>query len=450
MLVLRKFRFILFCMRKFPAIFTLLFIFLMANINEAQSPQDLSAIWDKQHITTMPASAVRHSDLKKYLEQLKSVGLPVTEVGRSNENREIYNIEWGKGKLKIFMWSQMHGDEPTATSSLMDMLFFLQKNKSVKWVADLEKIVTIRAVPMLNPDGQERFQRRNAQSIDINRDARDLATPEGRLLKKLRDDWKPEIGFNLHNQNPLTTVGRSRNQAAISLLAVSGNSESKFSPEGERNKRLCTAMIRALENFIPGHIARYEDDYMPTAFGDRMSEWGTATILVETGALHGKDEMFLIKMNFIAYLTALHALATGSEKTSDAAVYDKLTFNGSGALFNYIFRDANIIDRSVAKPAPFKADIAILAQRRRAGEDWPHVVQELGDLNNYYGLEEIDVSNYFLVPVSESVAKPGVRAAFLFYQKDKAQNIDWSVKDLQTKYPPDAIFDNGKWVKSLK
>jgi hypothetical protein len=246
-------------MRKILATALFLLIFLMNNETQAQMPQDLAAVWDKQHITVMPASAVRHADLKKYLEQLKQAGLPVAEVGRSGENREIYQIEWGKGKTKIFMWSQMHGDEPTATSALIDMLYFLQKNRSLKWVADLEKAVTIRAVPMLNPDGQERFQRRNAQSIDINRDARDLATPEGQLLKKLRDEWQPEIGFNLHNQNSLTTVGKSKDQATVSLLAVSGNAESKFSPEGERSKRLCSVMIGTLENFIKGHIARYED-----------------------------------------------------------------------------------------------------------------------------------------------------------------------------------------------
>jgi hypothetical protein len=31
---------------------------------------------------------------------------------------------------------------------------------------------------MLNPDGAQRFQRRNALGIDINRDARALVTPE--------------------------------------------------------------------------------------------------------------------------------------------------------------------------------------------------------------------------------------------------------------------------------
>jgi hypothetical protein len=443
-------------MKLVPVLITILFVFLMSNQPQAQTPQDLAAIWDKHHITTMPASQVRHTDLKKYLEKLKQAGLTVGEAGRSGENREIYQVEWGKGKTRIFMWSQMHGDEPTATSALMDMFFFLQKNKNLKWVAELEKAVTIRAVPMLNPDGQERFQRRNAQFIDINRDARDLATAEGQLLKKLRDEWQPEIGFNLHNQNSLTTVGKSRSQATISLLAVSGNAESKFSEAGERNKRLCAVMIDALANFIKGHMARYEDDYNPRAFGDRMSEWGTATILIETGALHGQDEMFLIKMNFIAYLSAFHALVTGSEKKADPKVYDSLTFNSTDWLFNYIFRDANIIERptdppnSEAKPVPFKADIAVNTFRRRAGEEPPLSVQEIGDLDNFFGLEEIDVSKYYLVPVEGGVLRPGSPAGFLFYRIDRSQNIDWADKNLQTKYPPNAIFDKGKWVKPLK
>ena len=76
------------------------------------------------------------------------------------------------------MWSQMHGDEPTATSALIDMFAFLQKNRDKKWVKKFEETLTIRAVPMLNPDGSELFQRRNLQGIDINRDAQICKRPK--------------------------------------------------------------------------------------------------------------------------------------------------------------------------------------------------------------------------------------------------------------------------------
>ena len=52
-------------------------------------------------------------------------------------------------------------------------------------------MLTIRAIPMLNPDGAEVFRRRNAQNIDINRDTINLETPEANIL--LEGEWfKPE------------------------------------------------------------------------------------------------------------------------------------------------------------------------------------------------------------------------------------------------------------------
>jgi len=286
----------------------------------SQTAEDLADAWDKHHISTIFPSDVRHADLKKYLEKLKALGVKVEQVGFSNANREIYQVEWGTGPLKVMMWSQMHGDEPTATSSLMDMFAYLQTHKEKDWVKTLGETMTIRAVPMLNPDGQELYQRRNLQGIDINRDAVDLKTPEARLLKMLRDNWSPTIGFNLHNQQSLTTVGGSRLQASISFLVVYGDAAKTTNDGHERNKRVTSAMVTALQKFIPGHIGRYGDEWTPSAFGDNFSAWGTPTILIETGALHGKDELYLVKMNFIAFLTALNSIATGSEKTQDPSI----------------------------------------------------------------------------------------------------------------------------------
>ncbi|MCD9186421.1 MAG: hypothetical protein LUM44_08305 [Pyrinomonadaceae bacterium] len=415
-------------------------------ITHAQTAEEFAESWDKQHVSNILPSNVRHRDLQKYLENLKKLGIKVDEVGRSFANREIYQIEWGKGKTKVFMWSQMHGDEPTATSGLIDMFTFLQTNRDkLAWVKKLEETLTIRAVPMLNPDGAELYQRRNLQGIDINRDARNLATPEGRLLKKLRDEWQPEIGFNLHNQNPLTTVGNTPKQATISLLAVSGNPKGESYPAFERNKRICSLMIQALNKFIPEHIGRYEDDYMPTAFGDRISEWGTPVILIETGALHGKDEMFLIKLNFIANLTALQSLVDGSEARADAKIYENTPFNDSGNIYNFIFRKANIVNFA-ENEKPYSGDVAVNVERRRAEISAPTFVQDIGDLSAVKGLEEFDVSDYFLVHKKGNL-KTGASGEFIFYKKTR--KIDWKAKDFERMNEPDAIFANGKWIKSL-
>jgi len=408
----------------------------------SQTPEDLASIWDKQHITKKFPSDVRHSDLKVYLDQLRKLGLKVDEVGRSGGDREIYQVEFGKGPLKVFMWSQMHGDEPTATSALMDMFAFLQTNRELAWVKKIEQTMTIRAVPMLNPDGAELYQRRNLQAIDINRDAMALQTPEGRLLKSLRDAWNPAIGFNLHNQQSLTTVGRSNKQATISLLVVYGDAAKTPSEGLSRNERVAAAMVEALQRFIPNNVARYDDGFTSTAFGDNFTAWGTPVILVETGSLVGKDEMYLVRLNFVAFLTALRVMADGSEKTHDPQAYLSLRENGSGSVTHIIFRGANVVIPE--EPKPFRSDIAVNVERRRASFPAPNIIREVGDLSSLSGLEEYDVSGFNVAP-RFGTFKVGEPAEFLFYKKDR--QIDFSSKELEKNAPPDAVFSTGKWIK---
>ena len=420
--------------RVLPILFLISIIQITMN---AQTPKQFAEIWTKSHVSNLLPSNVRHKDLQVYLENLKKIGIKVNEVGKSYGGREIYQAEWGKGKLKIFMWSQMHGDEPTATSSLIDLLAFLQTSK-LSWVKKLSQTITIHAVPMLNPDGAELFQRRNLQFIDINRDARRLETPEGQLLKKLRDDWKPDLGFNLHNQNSLTAVGDTKKQATISLLAVSGDKEGKSNDGHLMTRRLCSVMVKSLETFIKGNIGRYDDEFNERAFGDNISAWGTPVILVESGAMHGKSEMFLVKLNFVAYLSALQSIVDGTEKQTAMSIYDNTPFNSSGDIYNYIFRKATIISE---KGEPYLADVGVNSERRRANEDSPAFVQEIGDLAVFAGLEEFDVKDYYLVPKGDFLHICS-SAEFSFYKKSK-------VKDLKKLPEADAVFVNGKWKKPL-
>lgn len=408
-----------------------------------QTAEKFAAEWDKGHISHINPSDVRHSDLKNYLEKLKKLGVPVTEVGRSNGNREIYQMEFGKGPLRVFMWSQMHGDEPTATSALIDLFAYLEREKNTDLVKKISEAITLRAVPMLNPDGCEMYKRRNAQDIDINRDAIDLATPEAQLLKRLRDEWSPAIGFNLHDQNALTTVGNAPMQAAISVLVVYGDAAKTPSPGQERNLRLASSIVSSLQKFIPGHIGRYGDEFTPNAFGDNFSAWGTPTILIETGALHGRDEMFLVKMNFIAYMTALQALATGSEAAQSTIPYLSLIENGSGTLVHVVFRRGTVV-RGTNPLTITPADISGVTERRRASFTAPTVIRNVGELGDVRGLREYDASNFYIVQRFGRVA-PGELAELFFYKKDRV--VDWSSAELEKQFPPDAIFSGSKFTK---
>ena len=68
----------------------------------------------------------KHDDLIKVLERLQTNPLfEIREVGKSFEGRTLNLIKCGSGKTKVFLWSQMHGNEATATMALMDLFNFL-------------------------------------------------------------------------------------------------------------------------------------------------------------------------------------------------------------------------------------------------------------------------------------------------------------------------------------
>jgi hypothetical protein len=443
------------------SIWKLLIVVLVASVliggdeARAQSPRELLTEWRRERLTDREPELVKHAELLKYLSELRSRGVKMEEVGRSLADRAIHQMEFGRGPLKVFMWSQMHGDEPTATSALVDLFAYLRKNRDRAWVRAIEEKITLRAVPMLNPDGAELFQRRNLQGIDINRDARNLVTPEGRLLKKLRDEWRPEIGFNLHNQGVRTSVGKTGKQATISLLAVPSDASGGDTPERIRNKKLCAVMVEALSPFIYGHIGRYDDTFNPRAFGDLISQWGTPVILIETGALKGKSGHELVGLNFVALIVSLKSLADGSVEEANPAVYDALRMNESGIIYDLVVRGATLINRPQegegggSRLQPYVADLAVNAEAPRSRERRDTrraAVQDIGDLSVYVGLEEVDARGYY-VTTREGQLRPGTEAALLFYRKDGAGQIDWKAADLETRFPPDAVYHGGEWVR---
>ena len=154
-------------------------------------------------------------------ENLKQAeGFEVTPVGKSIQNRSIYMVKTGTGPVKVLLWSQMHGDEPTATIALLDIFNFLRQKDALDPIR--QKILsntTLYFIPMLNPDGAQVYQRRNAIDIDLNRDALRLQSPEARLLKSIRDSLDADFGFNLHDQSIYYTAGVSDKPATLSFLA---------------------------------------------------------------------------------------------------------------------------------------------------------------------------------------------------------------------------------------
>lgn len=123
-------------------------------------------------------------------------GFHVEEIGRSVEDRPLRHVRWGDGRIPVLLWSQMHGDESTASMALADLFGFLGDHPDHPLVRQLRANTTLHVFPIVNPDGAARFQRRNVQGIDLNRDARMLATPAGAANST---NSKPSMPIGLSN-----------------------------------------------------------------------------------------------------------------------------------------------------------------------------------------------------------------------------------------------------------
>ncbi len=381
-----------------------------AQKSEAQtiSSAELARIWDAEHVSPPLPPLLDHAEVVKRLESIKAASpelFNLERIGESIEGRSINYVRAGSGPTGVLLWSQMHGDEPTATAALFDVFEYLRRRADDPVVRRILSQLTLHVVPMLNPDGAERFQRRNAQSIDINRDALRLQTPEGKALKSLRDRLNPAIGFNLHNQGWRTSVGRPPKPASISLLSVAFD-ENRTESAGRRlTRQLCAVIRDAIEPFASGQIGRYDDEFEVRAFGDNITLWGTPVVLIETGPYPSEQpDAALVRLNFIAIVSALHALATGEVERADPSRYESLPVNES-RMFYVLLQNATVING--AGVPPFVADIGVTASRRVQVVDNRRAIQvslsieDLGDLRTMGGLRTIDATGLIAVPITD-------------------------------------------------
>lgn len=388
--------------------------FAQASRGQALSPHELARIWDAEHVSPPVSPLLGHQEMVRRLETLvrDSSGLfQMSKVGESVEGRPIYHVRVGAGPFAVLMWSQMHGDEPTATSALLDLFEYLRRHRTDAAVQRMLAALTLHVIPMLNPDGAERFQRRNAQSIDINRDALRLQTPEGRILKEVRDRFGPRIGFNLHNQAWRTTVGKPPKPASISLLSVAYDEARSENAGRVLTKKVCAVIRDALEPFAPGQIGRYDDEFEVRAFGDNVTLWGTPVVLIETGPWPAPEpDPPLVRLNFIALASALDALANGRVERADPGRYESLPTNESRG-FYVMVRNATVING--AGVPPFVADIGLVANRRvrevqgRRELQLTMSIEDLGDLRTSGSLTTIDATGLTVVPLADDAIEEG-------------------------------------------
>jgi len=370
--------------------------------------------FDAIRISPRDPSTLRHADVERWLKKLAdgSAGrLSVKEFAKSYESRPIYLATLGSGPRRVLLWSQMHGDEPTHTAVLLDLLSYLLRTPTQPPAVDILASCTLLMIPMLNPDGAEAVTRYNAQHIDINRDALRLQTPEGRALLEAAKTLKPEFGFNLHNQNARATVGAPPEPAVVAVMAPAADAANTELPHVRRAKQIAMCVVDAVRPTIGNKISRYEAEYMPWAFGETIQSHGTATVLIEAGGWSEPDPTPMVEVHFNGLLAALHAIAKDTYLQVDPAEYDSLP--GPKEYFvDAVIRGAHILDANYREP--IRADLAIVQSQ---GSRLPPPtkpdgkITDLGDLGNGAGKQTIDAVGCLILPGQIAVVEDWNAAA---------------------------------------
>lgn len=207
----------------------------------------------------------------------------VQTVGFSVEKRPIHTVTFGRGKKKILMWSQMHGNESTTTKSIFDFFNFIQSDLYAARVSPLLENFTFCIIPMLNPDGSQIWTRENANNKDLNRDAQAQSQPESQLLKLVFDTFQPDFCFNLHGQRTIYGFEDTGNSSVLSFLAPAASISRDFPVSRKRAASIISHIQTNMKGLLPGQIGRYDDAFNADCVGDAFQHAGVTTVLFEAG-----------------------------------------------------------------------------------------------------------------------------------------------------------------------
>jgi len=309
----------------------------------------------------------------------------IKEIGRSSLGKPIYMMTLGKGNLKVAAWSQMHGNESTATLAMLDLLSIFEKNPNLK--EKLFELIQLDFIFMLNPDGSEMWTRRNAYDIDINRDFIRNSSNEVRVLKSVVENGNYSYLLNLHDQRTIFTTD-GKHPATLSFLAPSENADRLITENRKKSMAVISAIYLQLKQILPDRIAKYTDEFYPTSTGDNFMKSGVPAILFEGGYYENDINRVKTREYYThALYFALKAMAVLKGDTLSYETYLDIPQNRE-THFDLIYRNAKL-------NTEFECILDIAVQYREILDDkknliyQPYVV-EVGDLNHKKGWTEID------------------------------------------------------------
>ncbi len=310
----------------------------------------------------------------------------VSTIGYSVNKKPIYAVEIGTGSRKIFMWSQMHGNESTTTKALFDLFSFLKQDS--EQANKIKKEFTLLCIPILNPDGAEVYTRENANKIDLNRDSVNLSQPESQLLREMFKCFKPDYCFNLHDQRTIFAVNNTRNPATVSFLAPAYNEARAYNDTRGKAINVIVAMNDELQKHIPNQVGRFDDSFNINCIGDMFQSLNVPTILFEAGHYQGDYEREETrKYIFVALLSGLQFIYNNNTKDDKTINYLNIPQN-KVSFVDFIYRNFSVNYKSLNIITTFAAQFKeILINDKIVFEAY---FTEIEDEMTFFGHQEYD------------------------------------------------------------
>ena len=337
----------------------------------------------------------------------------ISEIGTSVNGVSIKMVTLGQGKKKVLAWSQMHGNESTTTKAVIDLIKFLtQESRFQSQIETFLKTHTLYIIPILNPDGAKAYTRENANGVDLNRDAQLLSQPESKVLASVCKQLQPDLCLNLHDQR--TIYGFETGKCAtVSFLSPAADPSRQITASRKSAMLDIANMAAVLQNYIPGHIGRYDDAFNENCVGDAFQMAGVPTILFEAG--HAPTDYQREETRKYICFSLLALLGFVPRSGAELEAYFNLPENKKNFL-DIIVRNATTGRRKKRTEIGIQYAEVLVDGRIK----FVPRIEKIGDLSKYYAHKELMAQDAEILVNSQEKCHVGEKVATIINKKDNS------------------------------
>ncbi len=248
------------------------------------------------------AKPISYDQMAAFLAGVARPGfIAVSEEARTAKGRSVFLVHLGRkgtaAPWRVLFYAQQHGDEPSGKDALLFMIRDIAAAPKL-----LPEDVDLWIMPMINPDGAEAKERRNAAGADLNRDHILLAQPETQALHRVCRRVLPHVAVDCHEFDRDSADYRERGWNRWPVITM----------DGLNNPLFDAALVRAAQRWVDeagpalakaGHnFARYSVGGVPPEEEQRFSTpglddgrnglgaYGALSFIIEAGVMQAAPD----------------------------------------------------------------------------------------------------------------------------------------------------------------